>query len=261
MLKEKVVFIIALILVVAGVSYLGLTLYRFVNQPNQKQETTQQVGEEGSEGVSDLEVVGTSNKEVLNESANVGDSISISINIKNNSDEEKSINLEGRVYAVSELLAFPNIDSDLPVDVKTIPVTISPQETKEVTYDYTITECGNFYIALADEDFWSTGRGLVSYGYFSSPCNGSTNSGSTNVQEPTNQVPTTKGGLTLYDQKKQELEQKKVLGTTTKGGLPVNGSQPTEVTELPKSGTAENVMILLGVLLVALGLIKVKTLA
>ncbi len=257
MLKEKVIFIIALILIITGVSYLGLTLYRFIKSPLKK-SNSQQVSD--TKDSSTLELIGSSNQDVIKDNVKKGESIGISISIKNTSPQTKRVELEGRVYKVQELLSFPNIDSDLPVDTKEISLTIKPKEIADASYTYISSECGNFYIALATKDFWSTGRGLVSYGYFAVPCKD--RSSYINNNKPIN---TTKGGLTLYDQKKQELQKKQVLGVTnsqnskTKGGLTTADSSANP-SQLPKSGSTENILILLGICFIALGFLKFNNL-
>jgi len=222
-MKDKAIFILSLILVVVGVTYLGYTSYQFFTRkttddttPNEKVQT-----ESTKTSISDLTVEGSSNKELIGENLVTGDSISLKSDIKNNSTDRVSTNLEGRVYKITDLYTFPDVDKDIPVNIETIPVAINGGETSLYSYTFITSGCGNFYMALASADFWKSGRGLSAYGYFTVDC------------------------------------VSKTTPTPTPAALP-SVTKGEKVEELPKAGAGDN-LVVLGVLSVILGFtVKVK---
>jgi len=169
-MRDRLIFIISLVLVVLGVSYLGYTAYKFFTRNSTPSTQDRTPTDEGVTSTSNLELVGISNKEIIVENPKEGDKVSISIEVKNNTEDRVSSNFEGRVYKIEELFTFPNVDSELPLDVRTIPVSVNAKSVVEYSYDYSIKECGNFFIALGSDEYWKTGRGLVSYGYYNVSC-------------------------------------------------------------------------------------------
>lgn len=238
-MKDKLIFIASLALVIFGLAYLGYTSYKFFNRGNQNNQNTQT-----QQSSAQLSLVGSSNKDILGEGLNIGQEVMLQLEAKNDSQTRESINLEGRVYKTNELSSFPNLDAELPKNTQQVPLLVNANSTATASYSYTTTECGNFYIALGNNDFWQNGRGLVTFGFFSVNCEGSTptNEQTTPVSqtnEPTNTQPT----LNAMQAEIEKRRQQQVQGTTTKGGV------QQEVTELPKAGPTENLMLLGAVLL------------
>lgn len=236
-MKDKAIFIISIVLVIAGISYLGFTAYKFftrdtINTANdQKQQTT-------LDKVASLELTGSSNQEILAENLPLGQQISISASLKNNSDTKVDTNFEGRTYSINELFTFPNIDTDIPVEGKPIKVSLDAGKTNSFTYSTTPTSCGTYYMALANNDYWNKGRGTITYGYFTVACDDSTassqGSGGLNVSGKTGTSTST--ATTAKEIADQRKNQGQVAGASTKGGQPVK--------QLPKSGPSETTMLL-----------------
>lgn len=167
-MKDKLILIVSIVLVVLGVIYLAYTSIRFFQRPNNNTNTNNQTTNK------QLTLVGNSNKEILAENLNLGGNVKISIELENKTNDRISESLEGRVYKVKELNFFPSIDSDIPVDSKAVNATVNGNSKQNFEYSYSVSECGNFYMALADKEFWSKGRGKTVYGFFSVKCSGAT---------------------------------------------------------------------------------------
>lgn len=165
-MKDKVILISSIILVLVGVLYLGYTTVKFFNRPSTGTNKTTDTKN------ATLNMVGSSNKEIIGESLNSGADTKITIELENKNSTRVTENLEGRVYKVKELNFFPTIESEVPVDSKQINATVNANSKQSFNYTYKTTDCGNFYIALADKDFWSKGRGKSVYGFFSVRCVG-----------------------------------------------------------------------------------------
>ena len=158
-MKDKAIFILSLILVVVGVTYLGYTSYQFFTRKTTGDATQNEKSqsETPKTSVYDLSIEGSSNKELLGENLVNGDSVNLKADIKNNSTDRVSTNLEGRVYKITDLYTFPDVDKDIPVNIETIPVAINGGETSLYSYKFITSGCGNFYMALASADFWTEG--------------------------------------------------------------------------------------------------------
>lgn len=243
-MKDKAIFIISIVLVVAGVSYLGFTAYKFFTRDTSNtanEQTKQENTQSGS-----VELTSSSNQEIITENAPIGQQVTISAGLKNSSDDKVSTNFEGRTYSVNELFTFPNIDTDLPVDSKPVEVSLESGASDNFSYDSAPASCGSYYMALADKDYWNKGRGTVTYGYFTVSCDGVV----TDTEQGNNVTNTGSTGTTA-----KEIADQKQAGTvagtsTTKGGLDSTnqggldstskGGQP--VSQLPKSGPSETAM-------------------
>jgi len=225
-MKDKLIFIISIVLVILGIGYLGLTSYKFfTRQKTQTPTNTQQTTK--TTDIS-LSLESSSNQEIIAENLGENEVVSIKATVKNNEDSRISTALEGRVYEVSDIFTFPTIDSDLPDDAKELPVTLNAGEASTYTYDYTTQDCGDYYMALAQKEYWTEGTGVVTYGYFSVNC--------------------TDTGLTPANitRQKSPIEKGTVAGTTTtKGGI-------STATQLPKAGS-ENILAAIGLFLTGIG--------
>ena len=218
-MKDKVILILSIILVLVGVLYLSYTTVKFFNRPstgtNNKTTETKNAT---------LNMVGSSNKEIIGESLNPGSDAKITIELENKNSTRVTENLEGRVYRVKELNFFPTIESEVPFDSKQINATVNANSKQSFDYTYKTTDCGNFYIALADKDFWSKGRGKSVYGFFSVKCVGA----NTTLLPSLNNIPT-----------------KSTLSNSS-------------ATQLPKSGPAD-LLVALGIASVLSGLaVRIK---
>lgn len=237
-MKDKVIFIISIVLVVAGVSYLGFTAYKFFTRDSSNTSNNQKEQNAGNSQSSSIELTSSSNQEIITENAPVGQDITISAGLKNSSDNKVSTSFEGRTYSISELFTFPNIDTDLPIDSKPVEVLVEPNASQNISYANTASSCGTFYTALADKDYWTKGRGLVTYGYFTVACDSSTAGSTTNTNTQTGssqESPLQKAA--------REAQQGTVAGTsTTKGGINSTNQGDQTVSQLPKSGPAETLM-------------------
>jgi len=233
-MKDKAIFIISIVLVLAGISYLGFTAYKFFTRDtlNTANEKNQQTTLDNAES---LELTDGSNQELLAEKIPLGQKVSISASLKNNSDTKVDTNFEGRTYSINELFTFPNIDTDLPLDSKPVEVSLDPGKTNTFTYSTAPKSCGTYYTALATNDYWNKGRGTITYGYFTVACDGSASlKGGSNVADNTSMGNST--ATTAKEIADQRKGQGQVAGATTKGGQPVS--------QLPKSGPSENTMVL-----------------
>lgn len=243
-MKDKFIFLLSLIIVVFGIIYLGYTAYQFFT----RNKTPNEVINPSVNGVEDekkdvFSVNGSANQDVLSEGLNKGDQVSLTIDLQNPTDKRSSYNYEGRVYKVEGLYTFPNVDSQIPVDVFEFPVTLDSNSNNEYVYPYTVEDCGDYFISIASEDYWKQGKGNMTYGYFNVVCSET----SANNQ--------TKGGLDPTNtNRKQSPLADKVLGSTTKGGLPVN--QNEKINELPKAGPAENAIIGFGAIALLTGSLR-----
>lgn len=239
-MKDRFIFLISLILVVFGIIYLGYTAFKFFT----RKENTNEIINPTVSGVSDekkdvFSVNGNANKDILSEGLNSGDQVSLTIDLQNPTADRASYTYEGRVYKVEGLYTFPNVDSQIPVDVFEFPVTLDANTNSEYVYPYTVTDCGDYFMSIASEDYWKQGKGNMSYGYFNVACSDA---------PATNQ---NKGGLDQTNtNRKQSPLADKVLGKTTKGGLPVN--QNEKINELPKAGPSDTAVVL-GIVLLGLG--------
>ncbi len=215
-MKDRIIFLISSILVIFGIIYLSITSFNFINRDSSK-STSQKSPATSLNEKAKISLIGESNKEIIAENLSITSPVTIKTAIKNESTTLRySDSFEGRVYKIKEILNFPNTDSEIPVETKSIPVSINANESTDITYTTSAKECGNFYIALGDKDFWQRGRGVVSYGFYSVKCATTTTPViTTNTKSPM---------------------ASKVLGTTTtsKGG-----------NVLPKSGAGESLQLLL----------------
>jgi hypothetical protein len=240
-MKDKAIFITSIVLVVVGVFYLGYTGYRFFTR-----DTTNTSDNSQNEQVNDasaLKLQGNSNKEVLSENQSIGTPADITITVQNTSGDKVSTNYEGRAYRVEELFTFPNLDSDLPVDSKPIGVELESEAEGNFAYNYAPEACGTYYMALGDNNYWTKGRGTVSYGYVVVPCDSNVAA----VTDTTKTVDTTGKKSTLVVGSKTPPQTKgAVAGTATK--VTKGGEQ---ITELPKAGSSE--------LLLSLGMLSILT--
>lgn len=218
-MKDKLILIISIVLVVLGVVYLGYTSYRFFSRSTNSNTTNN-----NKEQTATLSMVGGSNKELIAEDLTVGSNAKISIELQNKSNQRVSEVFEGRVYKVKEVNFFPALDSEIPVDSKQVSATVNANLTQTFDYVYKTTTCGNYYIALADKDFWAKGRGKSVYGFFSVKCE--------NAVTPTITVTPVVNGAS----------------TATKSPLANNNA-----TQLPKSGP-EDILFMLGIVSVMAGL-------
>lgn len=223
-MKDKAIFLISLILVVVGVGYLGYTAYRFFTRDTNVSVTDQEAIVDDTTNTGTLSLSGNSNKELINANARQGDTITIEADLQNNTSSRVSSNFEGRVYKVEDLYTFPDVETQIPVNVATIPVTINENSNSVFKFDHTVAECGNYYIALATDEYWNTGRGIVSYGYYTVNCDNSFVSDTSAIGNVTD-TNTTKGGLQV---------------TTT----PSPSITPESVDQLPKAGPAEDAMLI-----------------
>lgn len=239
-MKDKTIFIISIVLVVLGVSYLGFTAYKFFTRDTSNTATEQNRDENNQTG--SVELTSSSNQEILAENAPIGQEVTITAGLKNSSDDKFSTNFEGRTYSVNELFTFPNIDTDLPVDSKPVEVSLESGASNNFSYNSAPASCGDYYMALADNDYWSKGRGTVTYGYFTVSCDGvasTTDQGNSSIN--TGSTGTT--AKEIADQKQAGA----VAGTsTTKGGLDSTSkggvTESQNVSQLPKSGPSETAM-------------------
>lgn len=236
-MKDKLIFIISIVLVIAGVSYLGFTAYKFFTRDSGSNQSNNQV-EQNADSSQNLELASASNQEILAENSPLGQEVSINASLKNNSENNVSTQFEGRTYSIDELFTFPNIDTDLPIDSKPVEVLVEPNASQNISYANTASSCGTFYTALADKDYWTKGRGLVTYGYFTVACDSSTAGSTTNTNTQTGssqESPLQKAA--------REAQQGTVAGTsTTKGGINSTNQGDQTVSQLPKSGPAETLM-------------------
>lgn len=215
-MKDRIIFLISSIIVIFGIIYLSITSFNFVNRNASKNTSTNAPTTSLNEKAK-IVLLGESNNEIIAENLAITSPVTIKASIKNESESLRySDSFEGRVYKIKDLLNFPNTDSEVPVETKSILVSVNASESTDVTYTTNAKECGNFYIALGDKDFWQRGRGVVSYGFYSVKCN----------VEPAVQVTPAQTKSPMAD---------KVLGTnsTTKGG-----------NVLPKSGAGESIQLL-----------------
>ena len=231
-MKDKLIFIISLVIVLFGISYLGYTAYKFFNRNTSTNTNSGSSNTPVIEKKDVFSVKGSTNKDIIAENLNKGDQVSLKIELENPTDVRADYNYEGRVYKVEGIYTFPNTDSQIPINVFAIPVTLDKKSSNEYVYPYTVEECGDYFMSIASADYWKQGKGNMAYGYFNVNCSDTT-SGT--------------GGLTSSDttRTKSSLADK-VLGTTTKGGQVVS--------ELPKAGPAET-LSLLGAALLGIGFV------
>lgn len=231
-MKDRLIFIFSLIVVVLGISYLGYTAFKFFSR-NTKPVTEQTVNNEKTDTKKDVFTVkGSTNKDIIGEGLNKGDQVSLTIELENATDSRAEYNYEGRIYKVEGIYTFPNVDSQIPVDVFEFPVTLDKNSSSEFVYPYTTEDCGDYFMSIASTEYWKQGKGNMAYGYFNVVCSDKV----------------TTGGLTdtNNNREKSPLADKVLGAKTTKGGV--------AVTELPKAGPAET-FSLIGVVILGLGLI------
>jgi flagellar basal body-associated protein FliL len=235
-MKDRVIFIIAIVLIVLGVGYLGYTAYQFFTRDSLQADNKQTT--QVDQSASSLDLQSTSNQEILAEEAAQGADVSLSITLKNTSKDQVSTNFEGRVYEIAEIFTFPNIDTDLPKDSKQVKVDLATDESGSFTYVYQTQACGTYYMALADSDYWTKGRGIITYGYFTVNCDSQTNQTPVTDQNTSgNSTGSTTGSPA------QQAGQTKGAATTVTP-TPATSNQAQEIKELPKAGPTENLMII-----------------
>lgn len=213
-MKDKIILIVSIVLVLAGVIYLGYTTVKFFNRPSST--TTESPADKKD---AKLNLIGSSNKEIIGEGLSINTDAKITIELQNKNTSRVTETLEGRVYKIKELNFFPTIESEIPLDSKQITAVVNANSKQSFDYVYKASECGNFYIALADREFWNAGRGKSVYGFFNVKCLESSVTPTTSI----NKVPT-----------KSTLKN-------------------SSATQLPKSGPAD-LLIALGVASVLSGL-------
>jgi len=177
-MKDKLVFFIALIIILSLLGYLGFVAWPIVTKYFGLSNNNN--GNEIVLNKSNIALKSPVNQDVLNNTLEKGEKVTLKADfLPNTNGTEK---FEGRVYKVKEMSKFPDFETQIPIEAKTFNFNTVNNQMFSVNFEPIINDCGVFYVSVGQKEYWtSSGKtGLNTYGYVQTNCT-STDKGTNNV--------------------------------------------------------------------------------